>query len=239
MKKTVYQLPLFLICFGILCSLILIAFIGSKAITVISENKIVQPKQYIIIDAGHGGIDGGATSCTGILESSINLQIALKLEDLLHLLGKSTVMIRRTDASIHTQGETIAAIKVSDLKERLKIANTTENAVLVSIHQNYFSDQRYSGAQVFYGNSDESDILAKKTQALFVETLNIGSKRQSKKAKGIYLMENLKCPGILVECGFLSNPSEEAMLCSEEYQKKICCVIASALSTHSVSDNIT
>ena len=126
---------------------------------------------------------------------------------------------------------TIAAKKVSDLKERARIVRETEDALLVSIHQNYFPQEKYSGAQVFYSNSDESRNLAKNLQESLVKTLNPGSKRMAKKAEGVYLMEHIDCPGVLVECGFLSNYKEEELLRSPVYQKKLCAVIASAVST--------
>lgn len=206
--------------------------IGSRSVTVFSEKKPVERQHCIVIDAGHGGEDGGATSCTGILESSFNLEIALRLQDLLHLLGYDTKMIRTTDTSIYTQGTTISQKKISDLKERVRIVNETENALLLSIHQNQYSDSRYSGAQVFYAGTAGSDALAKALQDAFVGTVNPGSNRKSKKSDGVYLMEHIDCTGVLVECGFLSNPEEESRLRSEKYQKKICCVIAAAVSTY-------
>ena len=212
--------------------LLLAVIWGSRAITVISENMPVERQHCIIIDAGHGGEDGGATSCTGKLESSFNLEISLRLNDLLHLLGYDTAMTRTSDVSIYTKGETIAQKKVSDLKERVRIANETENALLLSIHQNTYPESRYSGAQVFYANTAGSQQLAKELQSSFTTTVNQGSNRKSKKADGIYLMEHISCTGIIVECGFLSNPEEEARLRSAEYQKKICCVIASSVSTY-------
>lgn len=205
---------------------------GSNAVMVLAENSPIRRTSCIIIDPGHGGVDGGATSCTGILESEINLQVGLRLNDLLHFLGYDTMMIRTTDVSVYTKGETIASKKVSDLKERVRIVNETENALLVSIHQNHFSDSRYSGAQVFYSDTDGSDILAKNMQQMLVDTVNPGSNRRARKSSGVYLMEHIRCTGVLVECGFLSNPQEEAVLRSAEYQKKLCCVIAAAISCH-------
>ena len=210
---------------------------GSKVITVLSESAPLENRKCIVIDAGHGGVDGGAVSCTGVLESNINLEIALRLEDLLHLLGVDTVMIRRTDCSVYTKGDTIAAKKVSDLKERVRIANSTENALLVSIHQNRFADSRYSGAQVFYADTPNSEALAKKMQSSLIHSLNTGNNRQAKKADGVYLMQHITCTGILVECGFLSNQQEEAMLRSDNYQKKLACVIASVCSDYLHSKN--
>ena len=206
--------------------------LGDRAVTAMAQNDPIARSQVFVIDAGHGGMDGGATSCTGIQESQINLEIALRLDDLMHFLGYDTVMIRTTDCSVYTEGNTISAQKVSDLKQRVKIVNETKNAVLVSIHQNIFSDGRYSGAQVFYAPDDTSRELASCLQTAFVATLNPGSNRKCKKADGVYLMEHIDKPGILVECGFLSNPEEEANLRSASYQKKLCAVIAATLSTH-------
>lgn len=202
---------------------------GNQVIAVISENIPPERKHCIIIDAGHGGIDGGATSCTGVLESALNLEIALRLDDLLHLLGYDTRMIRNTDISVYTQGNSIAQKKISDLKERVRIVNETHGAVLMSIHQNHFSDNRYSGAQVFYPNTPGSEDLAIQLQTALKNTLNPDSRRTVKKSDGIYLMEHINCTGVLIECGFLSNIQEEARLRSKEYQQNLCCVIAATL----------
>lgn len=212
------------------------AWLGSDTVTTAVQTSPVEREHRVVIDAGHGGIDGGATSCTGILESAVNLEIALRLNDLLHLLGYDTVMIRTTDTSIYTEGSTIAAQKVSDLKERVRIVNSTENAILISIHQNTFSDSRYGGAQVFYAATQGSQELAGILQEGLVSAVNPESVRKSKKADSVYLMQNIDCTGVLVECGFLSNPEEEAKLRSAEYQQKLCCVIASSLSCFFNSD---
>lgn len=215
----------------ILSCLLITGFGGNKAVTVLSEQAPVHDCKTVIIDAGHGGEDGGATSYTGTLESQINLQIALRLDDLMHLLGIRTVMIRNSDFSVSTGGDSIAARKVSDLKERVRIINETEDAIMLSIHQNHFTDSRYRGAQVFYAPTKNSETIAKELQTALIQTVNTGSNRQIKKADGIYLMQHIKCPGVLVECGFLSNPTEEANLKSDTYQKKLCCVIACTISS--------
>ncbi len=208
-----------------------IAHMGSSTVSTIQQQSAVEREHRIVIDAGHGGIDGGATSCTGVLESHMNLQIALRLDDMFHLLGYDTVMIRRTDESIYTEGNTIAAQKVSDLKERVRIANETQGAILVSLHQNTYSDSRYRGAQVFYANDAISKKVAQTLQQNFVTLLNPGSQRKSKSAKGVYLMEHITCPGVLIECGFLTNPEEEALLRDARYQKSLCAVIAATVSS--------
>lgn len=220
-------LPAYLLILVILLS---VTIGGSRVVTVISENAPVDGRRTVVIDAGHGGVDGGATSCTGVLESQFNLEIAQKLNDLFHLVGINTVMIRNTDCSVYTEGETIAQKKVSDLKERVRIVNNTDSCILVSIHQNLFSDSKYSGAQVFYAPTDGSHALAKAIQSSFKITLNPDSHRQEKKADSIYLMQHINCPGVLVECGFLSNPQEEYLLRTASYQQKICTVIVSSVS---------
>lgn len=209
-----------------------IAQLGSDAVTVVKQNAPLPRKYCFVIDAGHGGIDGGATSCTGVLESSINLEISLKLKDLMQFLGFDTIMTRTTDTSIHIKGETIAAQKISDLKERARIVNETENAVLISIHQNTFPDSRYGGAQVFYAQNGDSRQLAERVQTAFGETVNPGTNRKCKAAKGIYLMEHIEQMGLLIECGFLSNPQEEAKLRNPTYQKQLCSVIAATIVSY-------
>lgn len=203
-----------------------LASVGNRAVTVISQHMDFEREHCFIIDPGHGGLDGGATSVTGKLESAFNLEIGLRLRDLLQFLGYQTKMIRTEDVSIYTKGDTIAQKKLSDLKERVRICNETDGAILLSIHQNIFSDGKYSGAQVFYPSTEGSEALAKALQKNMISTLNPGSKRNTKKSVGVYLMEHINCPGVLIECGFLSNVQEEAKLRSAEYQKALCCVIA-------------
>ncbi len=208
-----------------------VTYWSSRATSVIAQRIPLERKNTVIIDAGHGGVDGGATSCSGKLESAYNLEIALRLNDLMHLLGIHTKMVRTSDISVYTQGETIAAKKISDLKKRVKIVNETENAVLVSIHQNTFSDSKYSGAQVFYSPKGEGQALAEQLQSVLIQTLNPGSLRRSKRADGVYLMEHIEKTGVLVECGFLSNPEEDAKLRSDAYQKQLACVISATVSS--------
>lgn len=204
-------------------------YIGSQAVTTFAENAHIEREVCIIIDPGHGGVDGGATSCTGILESQINLEMALRINDLFQLLGYETRMIRDQDVSIYTKGETISQKKISDLKERVRIVNETPNALLISIHQNHYTDQRYRGAQVFYPPTDKSDILANTLQTAFSTSIDPNNHRHSQKAKGIYLMEHIHCTGVLIECGFLSNPEEEQKLRNGTYQKMLSAVIVTTV----------
>lgn len=232
MEKKYYLLKLWPI--YLLAAVIFIAatFSTSKAVTTFAESTPIPRNHTVVIDAGHGGEDGGATSCNGVLESQLNLEIALKLNDLLHLLGYQTTMIRTTDISVYTEGKTLAAKKASDLRNRVKLANETENAVLISIHQNIFSDSQYSGAQVFYAPTNRSEELAVAMQTALVAACNPGSNRKAKAANGIYLMQHIQCPGILIECGFLSNPAEEAKLRGKVYQNQLCCTISAILGNY-------
>lgn len=217
----------YILIFGIFVA---VAYWTNLATTTIVQMIPVERNHTIVIDPGHGGVDGGATSCTGVLESKFNLDISLRLRDLFHLLGYRTKMIRTEDVSVYKSGETIAAKKVSDLRTRVQIINETEDAILVSIHQNTFSDSRYSGPQVFYGPEGEGEVLAKLLQKTLTDALAPGSNRMAKKADGIYLMQHINCTGALVECGFLSNPEEEGKLRNSRYQCSLSCVIASAVA---------
>ena len=200
--------------------------VTSRTVTVMSENRMKERRAVILIDPGHGGEDGGAVSVTGRAESAYNLEISKRLRDLLQLLGYETRMTRNSDVSIYTKGETLAQKKVSDLKERVRIINSTDNVLLLSIHQNFFPEERFSGPQVFYGKSRGSEKLAKHLQELLVAELDPDSHRSAKRSSGVYLMEHIICPGVLIECGFLSNYQEEAALRDSTYQKKLSAVIA-------------
>ena len=226
MEQYLSFLPIYLL---IICTIIFLAVGWSKVITVMTENAPIPGIRTIVIDAGHGGVDGGATSCTGILESQYNLEIAMRLNDLLHFMGYRTIMIRDGDYSVYTEGETIAQKKVSDLKERVRIVNSSDCSLLVSIHQNYFQQSQYNGAQVFYAPTEGSERIARELQTAFTSTLNINSNRKIKKAENVYVMQHIRCPGVLVECGFLSNYEEAYLLSQEKYQQNLCSVIACAI----------
>lgn len=208
------------------------ALFTTRTVEAMAEATVAENSVRIVIDPGHGGEDGGATSCSGILESQFNLEIALRLEDLLHLLGHRTTMIRTTDTAVHTEGETIAQRKMSDLKNRVDTVNQTTNGLLISIHQNTFSESRYHGPQVFYAPTAGSRELAESLQRALIVSVDRDSNREIKVAESVYLMQHIRCTGVLVECGFLSNPEEEAKLRTPEYQRQLCCIIAATVSAH-------
>jgi len=177
----------------------------------------------LIIDAGHGGEDGGAVSVSGREESEINLAIALKLDALFGFAGVPTVMLRTEDVSLHTpDSNTLRQKKVSDLHNRVSAINQVPNGLLISIHQNTYPSSSLHGAQVFYSDEESSLSIAQIAQ----ENLRLlcdpdNTRKAARIPNSVYLMNNITCPGILVECGFLSNPKEDILLQTEGYQIKL------------------
>lgn len=182
----------------------------------------------IVIDAGHGGPDGGTTGVSGVKEDVVNLAIARRLNAVLALFGYETAMTRTTADDCSTEGETIRARKQSDLRNRVSQINANPSAIVVSIHQNHYPDPQYDGPQVFHTNGAAE--LAAAIQSALNAALDSTSRRTAKAASGVYLMEHIGHPGLLVECGFLSNPAEEQKLASAEYQKKLAAILAASLA---------
>lgn len=181
-----------------------------------------------VVDPGHGGEDGGAVSLTGVPESQINLAIAKRLDALLGFYGKNCYLMREEDVSLHDpEAQTLREKKVSDLHNRAETVQAIEGAVLVSIHQNMFPQSRYHGSQVFYAPTQGSQELAEAFQTALQTHLQPDNSRQAKPiGDNVYLMNHVDCPAVLVECGFLSNPEEEAQLRREDYQTKLAAVAA-------------
>lgn len=178
----------------------------------------------VVIDAGHGGEDGGAVGSNGIYEKDINLRISVMLCDLLRANGVETVMTRTEDVLLYDKtSDHHGQKKAQDLANRRKIAEQYEHAVFVSIHMNAFPQAKYRGLQVYYSpNHSKSQHLAQTVQSLVQQTLQPENSRKIKPSGGtIYLLEHLTCPAVLVECGFLSNPEECALLSTEDYQRKL------------------
>lgn len=180
----------------------------------------------IVIDAGHGGMDGGTTGISGTKEDAVNLAIAKRLNAVLSLFGYETAMTRTGESDLSTKGETIRARKQSDLRNRVSQINTLPSAVMVSIHQNHYPDSQYHGPQVFH-TTDAAELAGAMQTAL---NAVLDSGRTEKAASGVYLMEHISHPGILVECGFLSNPAEEQQLSTPEYQRALAAVMAAVLA---------
>ncbi len=186
----------------------------------------------VIVDAGHGGEDGGAVASDKTLEKDLNLQIALKLEKILKLYGFRVIMTRTEDKmtcddNLRTQREK----KISDIRNRFAIINENPDAVFVSIHQNKFHDESQKGVQVFYSHRNtQSKTLADSIQSSFVNTIQPENKRLTKKTgTNIYLLYHSQIPSVLVECGFLSNANDLNNLKKETYQTKTAILIADGI----------
>lgn len=186
--------------------------------------------EIIVLDAGHGGADGGAVSADGTPEDDINLAIVLRLRDLFALMGCQTVLTRTGEASLaDPDSATLRQEKVSDTKNRVTLINSVANGCLISIHQNTLPGHpTVHGAQVFYGKVTDSDARAAAVQQALNRAINTDNEKNAKPiGSDIYIMEHVNCPAILVECGFLSNSAETKLLLSPEYQTKlaaaICC----------------
>ncbi len=188
-----------------------------------SSANMMQVKT-VVLDPGHGGMDGGATGGGGSVEKDVNLAVALNLRDMLRMAGYQVVMTREEDISIHDpSANTVREKKVSDIHNRLKILEQHPDSLFVSIHQNKFPQSQYSGSQVFYSvNHPFSETLAQSIQQQLITQLQPDNNRVVKPmAKGTYLLEHAKTPAVVVECGFLSNWEEEAKLVTPEYQSKL------------------
>ena len=178
----------------------------------------------VVIDAGHGGEDGGAVSGTGVKESHLNLVVAQRIDELFRFTGNRTVMTRREDVSICDDGlNTIRKRKASDLQNRVTLVNTTPYAILISIHQNSLPSSVITrGAQVFWNTQDGAQELAVSIQDVLNAVVNTGNEKQAKSIPNtIYLTKHALAPSVVVECGFLSNPEETALLQQSPHQLKL------------------
>lgn len=198
-----------------------------------SSNAVSAPahtkETVVIIDAGHGGEDGGAVAADGTAEQLLNLQIARYLEAQLQVFGVKTMMTRTTEDSVHSaEANTTRERKVSDIHNRMKMMEETPNAMFVSIHQNKFDSSKEWGTQVFYSpNTTSSAALADCIQQSVIRNLQPQNTRMIKKSgSSIYLLYYAKKTAVLVECGFLSNPTELSKIKDAAYQKQIAFSIA-------------
>jgi N-acetylmuramoyl-L-alanine amidase len=192
------------------------------------------PRSYpiVVIDAGHGGEDGGAIGINGCIEKDINLSIAKSLYETLSASGIECVLTRSEDILLYDRTQDYEGRKKAlDMKARLEIVNKYDNAIFVSIHQNSFPIEKYNGFQAYYSsNSEASQRLAITIEEGIKNSLQPNNKRVAKASEGkIYLLDNLYCPAVLLECGFLSNTDECELLCSESYRVRMCNAISDAI----------
>lgn len=182
------------------------------------------PAPAVVIDAGHGGVDGGAVARDGTAESGLNLAVALRLRELFLFCGEVPLMTRKTEDSLHSgDAVTIREKKVSDLKNRVALVNAQPRAVLISIHQNSLPEApSVRGAQVFYNAVSGAEAYALSVQAALNGAVNGEKPRAARPISStIYLMQHVNAPAILVECGFLSNAEETAALKTAAHQLKL------------------
>lgn len=232
MKKGLYLILNIKILVGLIASifafvLIFTALVAGQTVAVSNIKSDVKP--VIIIDAGHGGEDGGTQSSDGVLEKDINLAISKKLQKILDRYGFETVMIRDTDKMIYDEGsDTVRKRKTSDLHNRMDIMKKYPGCIFISIHQNHFSESKYSGAQVFYcKNQGGSDALADCIQKSIVSSLQKKNTRQIKACdSSVYLIHDAVSTAVMVECGFLSNKAEAEKLNDNTYQYEMALAIA-------------
>lgn len=212
-KKLELIMGILMICIVYACS------IQTKKESVSAYNQ-TRDKIVVMVDAGHGGNDPGKVSLNNELEKDINLDIALKLEEILKSQNIEVVMTRTDDKGLYDEG--ISNKKNSDMKKRVELSKEKKANLVVSIHANSYVNESVCGAQVFYyKDSEGGKILAQSIQKHISKVSTMNSKRSAKSNSDYYLLRNISVPTVIVECGFLSNVAEAAMLKNDEYQRKI------------------
>ncbi|WP_040327559.1 N-acetylmuramoyl-L-alanine amidase CwlD [Clostridium ihumii] len=209
-----------LICFAAILTINL----NSSKLTMASNDEGGESNtKIILIDPGHGGIDGGASAADGTVEKNINLNIALELAKLLKENGFKVFLTRDEDRGLYSDSGSVKEKKIQDLNERCKLKKDTNCDLFISIHLNKFSDASCKGAQVWYSKNSESEEIANIIQSNLVADLDSSNHRKPKFAKDMYkvLRTNDDMPGVIVECGFLSNNQDLSNLKNESYQKKV------------------
>lgn len=210
-----------------------ILFVFNTVSTVYTK-KQDDKKKIVLIDPGHGGIDGGAVSKNGTIEKYINLSISIKLKNELTKLGYKVIMTREDDNGLYSDKGSVREKKIEDLNKRCDMRKSSNCDIFISIHLNTFPESKYYGAQIWYSNSEKSQRFASITQANIRKHIDKENKRQEKPAKEQYkiLRNDNDVPSVIVECGFISNPKEEERLKSEKYQKKIAEVISKSVEDY-------
>lgn len=233
MNRFFFRFPIFVLVLTLTASAFAFPLFSSGAITASKNGTVASKPITVVLDAGHGGEDGGAVSANGVLEKDLNLSIALRLRALLEANGIRVVLTRSTDTLLYDKDvDYHGRKKALDLAARKNIAESTENCVFVSIHMNAFPIAKYQGLQVWYSKNHPASLtLAQSVQSMNQSLLQPSNERPVKAAtSSIYLLHHLRSPAILVECGFLSNPEEATLLASEEYQENLAFLLFLSLS---------
>ncbi len=222
---------------NILSLIIVLCIFGGMGINVNAE----ECRKVIVIDPGHGGIDGGGKSESGILEKDINLSIALKTKEALENKGYKVIMTRTEDVGLYSEGKKVREKKREDLLNRVKIKKESNCDVFISIHQNMFPQKNCKGAQVWSADNEASKKLGQIIQNKFKLEVDVTNKREPKVAKKEYLIlkDNYKGASLILECGFLSNPEEGKLLAKDDYQAKIANAILKSLDEYFEKNSVT
>ena len=235
-NKSSFAIPLVLVAFAavLLTAALLLSGMLSPAAPTAAEGANDRKLTCVVIDAGHGGEDGGAISADGLYEKDVNLAVAFALRDLLEINGIPVIMTRDEDVLLYDRNvDYQGRKKVLDLAARKIVADNSGDCLFVSIHMNAFPQAQYSGIQVWYGTKDalSQDIAADiQRSALLLQPEN---HRKIKEAgSNIYLLDNISAPCVLVECGFLSNPEEAARLSNPDYQNALAFMIFSGIAEY-------
>ncbi|MGN0960731.1 MAG: N-acetylmuramoyl-L-alanine amidase [Christensenellales bacterium] len=198
--------------------MVVVSVLLSVGIVAITNDNVPKTTYTIVIDAGHGGRDDGCSGVNGTKESEINLAIAKMLKNDLETLGIKVVLTRCDGNGLYKSDAT--NYKQSDMEARMKIINNASPDMVISIHQNSYSDSSQCGAQVFYQEDDEvSKDFATSVQSQLISQLD--NARQEANKGDYYLLKESKLPAIIVECGYLSNAEEEALLNITDYQNRV------------------
>lgn len=221
-----YRFLVFLLFLSILFALLFAVAEGTRSKSELNTmNKgTTSPSKTVILDAGHGGEDGGASSADGLLEKDLNLALVLSMRDILVANGINVILTRETDTLLYDRNVDFQGRKkMLDMAARLKIAENATDPVFVSIHMNTYPHPSCQGVQVWYSENNEASLeLAKAIQSNTQELLQNENDRPIKRSgSSIYLLHHLQCPAVLVECGFLSSPEEAALLGDESYRQQL------------------
>ncbi len=225
MKREILKLVMGILMLGVVW--LLTRYVVKQA-DVLPVGTMSDTDYLVVLDPGHGGIDPGVLGIGGIQEKDLNLVIAMKLKELLQEQGVRVIMTRETDAGLYSETDTNK--KIADMKARCSIIEEQEADLVISIHQNSFSDSQVSGAQVFYyTHSEEGALLAQCVQDSIRENVDDTNLRKIKANDTYYMLVHTACPTIIVECGFVTNEEEAALLVTDDYQNSIAAAITSGI----------
>lgn len=201
--------------------------VGIESKNMVMNSEASSGSYIVVLDVGHGGNDPGKVA-GDVLEKDINLQISMKVKEELEKQGIAVIMTRCEDVGLYSEEDTNK--KQADMKNRCELINSSNANIMVSIHQNSYSDMSVKGAQVFYyEGSEEGKSIAENIQESIKNTVDSNNTREAKANDSYYIMKNISIPGVIVECGFLTNIEEKMKLMDEKYQEEMAKAIVSGI----------